>query len=139
MKSFLAIIAAVVTVFSFSITALAQQNTDGDIPAIYETETDLYISIKGDKIKSTQEIHAIFQKALSFPAEYKMTFADLETYLSNPKYTPKQVHITIYSGGILSYVIGEKDSEALLDVLNNAQEKNYDKDGFKNLTIFYWQ
>lgn len=139
MKSFLAIIAAVATVFSFSITALAQQDTDGSIPAIYDTETALYISIMGDKIKSTQEIHAIFQKALSFPAEYKMTFADLEVYLSNPKYTPKQVHITIYSGGILSYVIGEKDTEALLEALNNAQDKNLDKYGLKNLSILYWQ
>lgn len=139
MKSFLAIIATVATVFSFSTTALAQQNVDEPIPAIYETETELYISIKGDKIKSTQEIHAIFQKALSFPVEYKMTFADLETYLSNSKYTPKPVHITIYSGGILGYVIGEKNTEALLEALNNAQDKNYDKDGFKNLTVFYWQ
>lgn len=140
MKSFfLAIIATVMAVFSVSTTALALESTDDEIPAIYDTDSTLYISIFGDKIKSVDQIHELFIKALGLPKEYKKTFADLEVYLSNPKFTPKNVHITIYSAGIMSYVIGEKEHDALLEALNNAQDKNFDKDGFKNLTVFYWQ
>lgn len=128
-----------ISLVTFSLSSQAQEISYEKEPAIYDTESTLYISIYGDQIKSTAEIHDLFIKALGFPSSYQKTFSDLEIYLSNPQYTPKQVHITIYSGGLLGYNVGEKAQQDLLEALNNAYEKNYDKDGFKNLTIFYWQ
>lgn len=139
MKSFLSILVSLMAVFSISTPALAQESTDDVIPAIYDTDSVRYISIFGNKIKSVEDIHSLFIKALGLPKEYKKTFADLEVYLSNPQYTPKNVHITIYSAGLLMSAIGEKEHDALLEALNNAQDKNFDKDGFKNLSILYWQ
>lgn len=109
------------------------------VPAIYQTDQTVYISIRAHEIGSMEDIHNLISQALHFPKWYGKNLDALEELLADPAYAQKKkVDITIYGGGALAQKLGAEKMQSLLDVLNDCQEKNLDEYGLQRVSIMYW-
>lgn len=138
MKNIFSVLSLILTIsmLSFGVQAGEASVEPSDIE-IQNTDSVLYISIQGDKIQSVDDIHKLFIKALNLPASYSKTFEGLQAELI--KYKAKSFQVTVVKGGYLGLSIGQENHDKLLEVLNNAQEKNLDQSGYPYLMVYYWQ
>lgn len=138
MKNIFSILTLTLTValLSFSAQANSAAETSSAVE-IQDTDSTLYIAILGKNVRSVEDIHTLFIKALGLSADYSKTFEGLQAELL--KFKSKRFQVTVYDGAHLSLNIGEQAHDKLLEVLNTAQDKNLDSSGYPNLMIYYWQ
>lgn len=136
---------AFIMILALSTTGLAQEVFVNSTSDIYDGETvygpvsayagyeKVDITINGNKVKSLDDILINLGKALNFPRTYGKNLDALRDLLSDSQVISQKTTITITSGNLLNLTLGEEDSQALLEVLNESQEKN------SQLTVWYWQ
>ena len=113
-----------------------------EFPAITETETNIYITVNGEKVNSVTDVRNLIAQALKKPAitgNRQVALQSLIELLGNPANTPKKVDITITSGGVLEDKIGKRGLRELLDALTQTEQLNKDEFGITNLSILFWQ
>ena len=140
---------------SFSITQAQEISTEVDtseevvvalspdaLKPIMETETNIYVSIDGNKMNSVADVRNLVAESLKQPpitGNRQAALQSLLELLGNSANTPKRVDITITSGAVLESKIGTRALRQLLDVLTQAEQLNKDEIGISNLAILYWQ
>ena len=140
---------------SFSITQAQEISTEVDtseevvvalspdaLKPIMETETNIYVSIDGNKMNSVADVRNLVAESLKQPpitGNRQAALQSLLELLGNSANTPKRVDITITSGAVLESKIGKRALRQLLDVLTQAEQLNKDEIGISNLAILYWQ
>ncbi|MBL7543276.1 MAG: hypothetical protein JNL11_05640 [Bdellovibrionaceae bacterium] len=138
MKNFFSLLSLTVTVALLSFSAQANDAAAGSSEMnVQSPESTLYITISGESVRSVDDIHNLFIKALGLGAGYSKTFESLQAELV--KFKSQRFQVAIAHGGLLSLNIGAEAHDKLLDVLNNAQEKNLDNFGYPNMMVYYWQ
>lgn len=85
---------------------------------IDESDRSLNIQICGANIKSMDDIHDIFIKALNLPSYYGRNFDALYDVLTDTSITNKKITVQIVNFKELESSIGQRDLELLLVVLS---------------------
>lgn len=111
---------------------LEQRDING--ATIFESEEVVMLMIDGSAIVSTEHLHQIFVDALKLPASYGKNLDALYDVLTDQTLISKKIDITIRNGSALTVNLGEGAVDALLEVLNSAQEADP-----SHMSLMYWQ
>ncbi|WP_415063099.1 barstar family protein [Bdellovibrio sp.] len=101
---------------------------------IFESEEVVMLMIDGSAIESTKHLHEIFAEALKLPTSYGKNLDALFDVLTDQTLISKKIDITIRNGSALTVTLGEDTVDALLEVLNSAQEADPN-----HMSLMYWQ
>jgi RNAse (barnase) inhibitor barstar len=106
---------------------------------IVELDNTIQIYIRADQMTKMQDVYLLFMLGLDLPEDFGMNLDALNDVLRDPAIFKKKLEVTIEGGARLRQIIGGKNFDGLMKILDDAEESNRDKDGIKNITNFYFQ
>lgn len=94
------------------------QTCSTETSVIHESERSLNIKICGANIRSMDDIHDIFVKALKLPSYYGRNFDALYDVLTDSTITNKKINVEILDVKELEIRIGERNLDLFLTILS---------------------